>query len=580
MLQSVQFHINLTLVLGLTLYALNGPITPTLVSLAIFLGLSCFGSILITACSLHRSQVSSDSIWQLRIGSFLAGGTFAILSWELSIAVGLAGYVGTGLLILGTMSVSIARKKPTQRLLGDANEASFGFQEFVALTVLSLLLFIAAVPDLRSWLIPLAVVNMVARFLPRLANPAMLFALLFTVFVVRHATTDPSILVFTDDSVWAEGFSAVVQQTGFWSWVGVSNVYSPLHWLAYGIAGWFTRATDDHFLFGVTMAFPATMSVVGALIISQLRTKECSRISFVAQILTIVVGLQLIGSQSISADLGFVAVLAYALLTHRSHSMGALSYFLLICIAIAKIQFVPVIVIVIIVSSLLHVRTVGTTIAIRNAAMQLGVVLVTSLLVLDIIPFSRIFGWETNVGWGTSKVRFRGSELTDMGSLHDVLGTTFLSFVPAVVLVATYLLTVSSPRICQIAVPLCVSSGSFLAVIFFEIENFEYFGWISGALSAFLLMLSILDGIETQKSQRLEVWLVGLLITASVLSFVVTLPEIDTLLILQRIQVFVALFLVSVAIVVPFMDYIPLRRHYTLRSVLGVTGVALCPSPH
>jgi hypothetical protein len=579
-LQGVQFHINLTLVLGLTLYALNGPIAPTLVSLAIFFGLSCFGSILVTACSLHLGQVRSDLIWQIRIGSFLAGGTFAILSWELSIALGLAGYVGTGLLILGAISVSIARKKmPTQRLLGDADEASFMFQEFVSLTVLSLLLFIAAVPDLRSWLIPLAVVNMVARFLPRLANPAMLFALLVTVFIVRHATTDPSILVFTDDSVWAEGFSAVVQQTGFWSWVGVSNVYSPLHWLAYGIAGWFTNATDDRFLFGVTMAFPATMSVVGALIVSQLRTKENSRLSFVAQILAIVAGLQLIGSQSISADLGFVAVLAFTLLTNRSHSMGALSYFLLICIAIAKIQFVPVIVIVIIVSSLLHVRTVGTTIAIRKAAMQLGVVLITSLLVLNIIPFSGIFGWETNAGWGTSKVRFRGSELTDMGLLREALGTTFLNFVPAVVLAATYLLTVSRPRISQISVPLCVSTGSFLAVILFEIENFEYFGWISGALSALLLMVPILDGIETQLSQRLEVWLVGLLTATSVLSFVVTLPENDTLLILQRIQAIVALLLVSVAIVLLFMGYIPLRRLWTLRPVLGVTGVALLCLP-
>jgi hypothetical protein len=579
-LQGVQFHINLTLVLGLTLYALNGPIAPTLVSLAIFFGLSCFGSILVTACSLHQGQVRSDSIWQIRIGSFLAGGTFAILSWELSIALGLAGYVGAGLLILGAISVSIARKKmPTQRILGDADEASFVFQEFVSLTVLSLLLFIAAVPDLRSWLIPLAVVNMVARFLPRLANPAMLFALLVTVFIVRHATTDPSILVFTDDSVWAEGFSAVVQQTGFWSWVGASNVYSPLHWLAYGIAGWFTNATDDRFLFGVTMAFPATMSVVGALIVSQLRTKENSRLSFVAQILAIVAGLQLIGSQSISADLGFVAVLAFTLLTNRGHSMGALSYFLLICIAIAKIQFVPVIVIVIIVSSLLHVRTVGTTIAIRKAAMQLGVVLITSLLVLNIIPFSGIFGWETNAGWGTSKVRFRGSELTDMGLLREALGTTFLNFVPAVVLAATYLLTVSRPRISQISVPLCVSTGSFLAVILFEIENFEYFGWISGALSALLLMVPILDGIETQLSQRLEVWLVGLLTATSVLSFVVTLPENDTLLILQRIQAIVALLLVSVAIVLLFMGYIPLRRLWTLRPVLGVTGVALLCLP-
>ncbi|NBO53581.1 MAG: hypothetical protein EBU84_03085, partial [Actinobacteria bacterium] len=576
MLQGVQFHINLTLVLGLTLYALNGPIAPTLVSLVIFFGLSCFGSVLLTACSLQLGQVSSDSVWHIRIGSFLAGGTIAILSWELSIALGLAGYIGTGLLILGTISVSTARKKkPTQRLLGDADKASFIFQEFVSLTVLSLLLFIAAVPDLRSWLIPLAVVNMVARFLPRLANPAMLFALLVTVFVVRHATTDPSILVFTDDSVWAEGFSAVVQQTGFWSWVGVSNVYSPLHWLAYGIAGWFTRATDDHFLFGVTMAFPATMSVIGALIVSQLRTKESSRLSFIAQILAIVAGLQLIGSQSISADLGFVAVLAFTLLTYRSHSMGALSYFLLICIAIAKIQFVPVIVIVIVVSCLLHVRTVGMTIAIRKAAMQLGVVLITSLLVLDIIPLSRIFGWETNAGWGTSKVRFRGSELTDLGLLREVLGATFLNFVPAVVLVATYLLTVSRPRISQIAVPLCVSTGSFLAVTLFEIENFEYFGWISGALSALLLMLPILDGIEIQLSKRLEVWLVGLLTAASALSFVMTLPEIDTLLILQRIQAIVALFLVSVAVVLLFMGYIPLRRLRTLRPILGFCGVAL-----
>ena len=109
-------------------------------------------------------MTDGDSIWQFQVGSFLAGGTLAILSWELSLALGLPGYFGTGLVVLGVVSVYATRTSKTFELQLHRNaDSAFNFQEFVSTTALSILLFVAAVPDLRSWLIPLAVLNVLAR---------------------------------------------------------------------------------------------------------------------------------------------------------------------------------------------------------------------------------------------------------------------------------------------------------------------------------------------------------------------------------------------------------------------------------
>lgn len=577
---SNRFLVSSTLALGLTLLTVNGPFTPVLVSLGIFFCLSWFGSIFISASSRYSTVTDGDSIWQFQVGSFLAGGTLAILSWELSLALGLPGYFGTGLVVLGVVSVFATRKSKTFELQLHRNaDSAFNFQEFVSTTALSILLFVAAVPDLRSWLIPLAVLNVLARLVPRLRGFSSLLALIGTIFVIRHAAADPSVLVFTDDSVWAEGFSAIVQQTGFWSWVGVSNVYSPLHWLAYGIAGWFTKATDNNFLFGVTMAFPAVMSVVGATIVSQLRIKKSDRLTFLVQVLAIIVGLQLIGSQSISADLGFVAVLTFALLARRSPSTGVLAYVALICIAIAKIQFVPVIAIVIVVSNLLDIQVNGLMFAIRKTVLQLGTVLLTSLLVLDKIPLSKIFGWETNAGWGSSKVRFRGAELTDGAALREALSGTFFVFVPAIIILLVYLLAASTPRIREIAVPLCVTAASLVANVLFEIENREYFGWISGALCAMYLFASLLGNTDVPLSRWLKTSTAGAVSTIALFIFLVSRPQIDKWQGLQRTQVVIAFALAASVVLISVPRISRLRNVASLRSMLGFSGVALLCLP-
>ena len=300
---------------------------------------------------------------------------------------------------------------------------------------------------------------------------------------------------------------------------------------------------------------------------------------FRSQVLAIIVGLQLIGSQSISADLGFVAVLTFALLARRSPSTGVLVYIALICIAIAKIQFVPVIAIVIVVSNLLHIQVNGLMIAIRRTALQLGTVLLTSLLVLDKIPLSKIFGWETNAGWGSSKVRFRGAELTDVSALREALSGTFFVFVPAIVILLVYLLATSTPRIREIAVPLCVTAASLVANILFQIENREYFGWVSGALCATYLFSSLLGNTDVPLSRWLKTSTAGAMSTIALFLFLASRPQFDKWQGLQRIQVVITFALAASVILISVPRISRLRGITSLRSVLGISGVALLCLP-
>lgn len=567
--------------LSTTLIGVNSPAVGVVTTVALFLTICVFGYVLMS------STTSSNGIQSTRFSPlvapllFLVGATVAILTWELSVALGLPGYIFPVITTAGCilLTSSARRRNSALSLPVDSVEEVHSPTSTMTICVLSLLLFVAAIPDVRSLLIPLALLNVAALYAPRAPRLAQLCGLIVTILIVRHATTDGSVLVFTDDSVWAEGFSAIVQQTGFWSWVGVSDFYSPLHWLAYGVAGWFTKATEGEILFGVTKAFPSVMCIVGASVVSLLRINGRIRSSFLVQVIAVISGLQIIGSQSISADMGFLAVLALAAVLRNKSIPKLASHTLLVCIAVAKIQFVPVAAIVVLVSHMVNFGWRDFRAYAKQSIVHLTTLALTTLLVLDRIPLSRLFGWKTNTGWGSSKVQFRGSDLLSTGDLSEILRTTFFIFVPAIVLILVFLIVAEKRADTRLAVPVLVTAATFSANIIFDIENREYFGWIAGAICAMYLFTALLGSSKDGVTKRLISFGAASAGTLSLFVLYVRRPDLDKWQGLQRVQVAIAVILAASVIVSLFPRLRNLTAWKAVRGSIAFSGVVLLLLP-
>ena len=582
---TVRSLLTVSVALALMLTSINAPLVSAFRSILILFAVCAFGALIVATINRSQSLIDIEPENAVTPLAFFVGATIGVLAWQFSLALHFPGYFFLLIIAVAcafSQAVARPRKFGSQRHSHTTIVDGDWLDSATSVSALSLLLFVATIPGTRSLLFPMAVLNCSAAIAPRAPRVVRIIGLLITVIIVRYATADSSVLLVSDDSIWVEASSAIIQQTGFWSWSALSDHYNPLHWLAYGVAGWFTKATEETFLFGATMAFPSVMSVIGGSVISLLGNDKDARSSFLVQVTVVIVGVQLIGSQSISYDMGLLAVLGLAVVLRSQSPQRIVLYVLLICVALSKIQFVPVVAILLIESHLTNNRQTNAQVGPNRLIIRLMTLAITLLLVLDRVPLSRVFGWNVNSGWGESFVRFRGYELLSFSVLRESITETFFFFVPAIVLIFVYVIAGTKQPAANLMTPIILTVVMFLANVIFTIANAEYFGWITGAVSAFYLYPALRGPIEVGTKKRFWSATVASSAMLTLCYFFVHVMDLGWFRGLQYTQIVISL-LLGVAAISSSVAKIRQQDWWRiLRTPLAFTGVALLflPSLH
>lgn len=565
-----------------TLVALNTPIDGIVRTLIIFTLIYIFGALVLmpTMFSQGLSPIFQGPFSGTLL--FLVGATATSLIWAIALAIGLAPYICVSLSALGCILIhaSTGRKRTHSQFTDSlSHREDFFLSSAISVSVLSLLLFITSIPGMRSILIPLSLLNCATVFVRKGRNSSRAIGLILSVLLVKYMTIDRSVTAITDDLVFADSYSSIVQQTGFWSWFGASDVYSPYHWLAYGVSGWFTLATQNSFLFGSAVAFPAVLSVATASTISQIKIGQQRNYSFIVQVVAIVIGLQIKGAQSISADLGLLAILGLTVTLYNGPTPHVLPHLLLICVAFAKVQFVPVATIVLIV---FYIANYNINLKVKNFVRlisHLGTLTLSTLIVLGIIPISKLFSWNANQGWGSVNFKFRGPDLLAFVVMRDIFGSTFLIFTPAILQMLIFLLIVEKPFRVTFVLPAVVTLALFLANLLFDITNSEYFGWIASAVCG-LFLLPAMSAVAKDLAKVHLVWAIvpaiGLLMLFVVLE---SRADFDIARVIQSAQRVVA-YLLALAVIASLTTRLNGSTYWKPIQVAGATsGVLLLIMP-
>lgn len=571
--------------LALMLTSINAPLVSAFRSILILLAICAFGALIVETINRSQSLIDIEPENAVTPLVFLVGATIGVLAWQFSLALHFPGYFFLLIIAVAcafSQAVARPRRFGTQRHSHMTIVDSDWLDSATSVSALSLLLFVATIPGTRALLLPLAVLNCSAAIAPRAPRVVRLIGLLITVIIVRYATADLGVLLVSDDSIWAEASSAIIQQTGFWSWSTLSDHYNPYHWLAYGVMGWFTKATEETFLFGATVAFPSVLSVIGGSVVSLLSNGKDARSSFLVQVAVVIVGVQLIGSQSVSYDMGLLAVLGLAVVIRSQSPQTIVLHVLLICVAFSKIQFVPVVAILLVGCHVTNNRRTSAQVGPSRLVLRLATLATALLLVVDRVPLSRVFGWNVNSGWGESFIRFRGYELLSFSVLRESITETFFIFVPATMLVFVYLIAGTKQPAANLMTPVILTVVMFLANVIFAITNAYYLGWITSAVSAFYLYSALPGPIEDGTKKRVWSAIVASSATLTLCYFFVRVMDLGWFRGLRHTQIMISL-LLTVAAISSSVTKIRQRDWWRiLRTPLAFTGGALLflPSLH
>lgn len=442
------------------------------------------GVLIILSLSSQKSPMQPIDFDVLKISSFVVGGGFLAVTWQLSIALGFSGLVLVCSVVAFLFVIFIVRRsKSGNRGTDSSIEKETMFSETITVANLSLLLFIATVPLLQILFLPYAIVSAGASMSTRWRRSAQVSVLVIAILVVRGMLAENNLLVVSDDSIWADGSSSVFARLGYWSWFGASNIYSPHHWLAYGMSGWFTNATENQIFFGVTIAFPAVMCVTCAAIVSLLRVGNDPRKFFTFQVLLILIGFRLIGSQSISADLGFVAVSSLAFHLSSISRLSAAPYLLLFIIPFAKIQFVPIVCALTIGALFLRRDLDRTSSRLIRFAFQIGVLTFATTLALNRLPVASVFGWNTNSEWGASLIQIRVSDLLYIYNWPDLIELLSRVFAPSLILLSIGFWRSKNRIRSEVLVSAFVTATTLILNLLLDFANVGYYGWITLAIT-------------------------------------------------------------------------------------------------
>lgn len=147
-----------TVALAVTLFGIYASLGATLRAVSVFAMICTIGAMLLLNTSLDPRSLFGARSHLLTTSMFLVGATVTTLAWQLSLALSQSGFVGLSVIAVGIFCYlmgSRSRHSRGQSTPATTDEKAIHTCSASTISILSLLLFVAAVPDLRSLLIPL-----------------------------------------------------------------------------------------------------------------------------------------------------------------------------------------------------------------------------------------------------------------------------------------------------------------------------------------------------------------------------------------------------------------------------------------